>query len=138
MVHFDNNLIRLDYNPATDIMEAEYPDLHDYLLSEIKRSIDTLVETATYYDVKRLLLDSSRTVISVSEEGSRDIATYLAIGLSHTRVQKVARVQSLSSAVEVRAHSNINHLKESRLLPFQLRNFTDKSEATEWLQVSLD
>ena len=74
MVLFDNSLIRLDYNPATDILEVEYPDLYDYLLSEIRRSIDTLLDTVKNYDVKRLLLDSTRTIISVGDEESREIA----------------------------------------------------------------
>lgn len=71
MVLFDNSLIKLDYDPATDILAVEYPDLHDFLLSEIKRSIDTLVDTVKHYDVKRLLLDSTRTVVAVSDEESR-------------------------------------------------------------------
>lgn len=136
MVLFDNSLIRLDYNPATDIMEVEYPDLHDYLLIEIKRSIDTLLDTVRNYDVKRLLLDSTRTIISVGDAESREIATYLAAGLTKTRVQKVARVQSPSSAVETRAQENISHIRKLSQLPFELRNFTSKAEATEWLKGS--
>ncbi|MFD3003467.1 hypothetical protein ACFS7Z_24125 [Pontibacter toksunensis] len=100
MVLFDNSLIRLDYNPATDIMEVEYPNLHDYFLSDIKRSIDTLLDTVKIYDVKRLLLDSTRTIVSVGNVESREIATYLAAGLTKTRVQKLARVKSPSATVE--------------------------------------
>ncbi|WP_147294299.1 hypothetical protein [Pontibacter diazotrophicus] len=133
MVLFDNSLIRLDYNPATDIMEVEYPDLHDYLLSEIKRSIDILLDTVNHYDVKRLLLDSTRTIISVGDKESREIATYLAAGLTKTRVQKVARVQSPSATVENTAQHNIRHISVSQKLPFELQNFSSKALALEWL-----
>lgn len=134
MVLFDNSLIRLDYDPATDILAVEYPDLHGFLLSEIKRSIDTLVDTVKHYDVKRMLLDSTRTVVSVSDEESREIALYLTAGLMRTRVLKVARVQSGSATVEATAEGNIRHIKESLSLPFDVQNFTDRKVAIEWLK----
>lgn len=134
MVLFDNSLIRLDYDPATDILAVEYPDLHDFLLTEIKRSIDTLVDTVKHYDIKRILLDSTQTIISVSDEESREIALYLTAGLMRTRISKVARVQSPSATVEATAKGNIRHIKESISLPFDLQNFTDKKEALLWLQ----
>lgn len=134
MVLFDNSLIRLDYDPATDILVVEYPDLHDFLLTEIKRSIDTLVDTVKHYDVKRIMLDSTRTIISVSDEESREIALYLTAGLMRTRISKVARVQSPSATVEATAEGNIRHIKESISLPFDLQNFTNRKEAVEWLK----
>lgn len=133
MVLFDNSLIRLDYDPATDVMEVEYPDLHDYLLTDIKRSIDTLLDTVKNYDVKRLLLDSTRTIISIGDVESREIATYLAAGLTRTRVQKVARVQSPNATVENTAQHNIRHISAAQVLPFELQNFSNKAMALEWL-----
>ncbi|MFD3003924.1 hypothetical protein ACFS7Z_26445 [Pontibacter toksunensis] len=133
MVLFDNSIIRLDYAPASDILAAEYPDLHDFLLPDIKRSLDTLVDTVTHYDVKRLLLDSTRTVTTVCEEAGKDIAAHLAAGLMKTRVEKVARVQSVSPTVESTAQKNIEHVRQSVSLPFELRNFTSRTEAVEWL-----
>lgn len=133
MILFKNSVIKLDYSPATDILEVEYPDLHDYLLPEIKHTINIMVDTVKNYDVKRVLLDSTRTVISVSDEESREIATFLASGLMKTRVQKVARVQSTSATVETTAQGNIKHIKSGWPLPFQLQNFKSKAEAVEWL-----
>ncbi|MFD3001464.1 hypothetical protein ACFS7Z_13925 [Pontibacter toksunensis] len=134
MILFHNSILKLDYSPATDILDVGYPDLHDYMLSEIKHSIDILIDTVKNYDVKKVILDSSRTVSSVSSEESREIAVYLASGLMKTRVQKVARVQSPSSDIEERAQGNIRHINESIQLPFQLQNFTSKEVAIEWLK----
>lgn len=134
MILFKNNIITLDYSPATDIVVVEYPDLHDYLLPEIKHSIDILVDTIKNYDIKRLLLDSTRTVIDVSEEESIEIAVYLAAGVMKTRVQKVARIQSPSAQVEKTAESNIDHIQATQPLPFELLNFTSKAEALQWLK----
>ena len=134
MILFENSIIKMDYSPATDILEVAYPDLHDFLLPEIKHSINILVDTVKHYDVKRVLLNSSNTTISVGPKESREIAVYLATGLATTRVQKLARLQSLSAAVEQTAQNNISHIKASQLLPYQLQNFTDRTVAMEWLK----
>lgn len=133
MILFKNSVISLNYNPAADILEVGYPDLHGFLLPEIKHSIDIMIDNVRNYDVKRVLLDSTRTVISVSEEESRQVALYLAAGLMRTRVQKVARLQSASNAVETTAQGNIKHIQESQTLAFDLKNFTSKAEAVAWL-----
>lgn len=134
MVLFENSIVRVDYNPATDIVVVEYPDLHSYLVPEIKHSIDILVDIIRNFDIKKLLLDSTRTVTSVSEDEGREVASYLAAGVARTRVRKVARVQSPVSAMEARAQGNIAHIQKTQQLPYQLQNFTDKKVAIEWLK----
>ncbi|MCX2739788.1 hypothetical protein [Pontibacter anaerobius] len=134
MILFENSIVKLDYDPATDIVEIEYPDLHGFLLPEIKHTITILVDYIRNYDVKRMLLDSTKTMVSVSEEESREVAMTLAAGVMKTRVEKVARVQSPSEAVEQTSERNIHHLKQTQQLPFELRNFTSKAEAIAWLK----
>ena len=134
MILFENNIIKLDYNPATDILEARYPDLHDYLLPEIKHSIDILVDTVKNYDVKNVMLDSTRTVFSVSAEESREVALYLASGLSKTRLQKLARVRALNSEVETRAKGTMQHFKETGMLNYDLKSFPSTEDAIKWLR----
>lgn len=136
MVLFENSIVKLDYDPATDILEADYPDLHTYLLPEIKHTIDLMVDIIKNYDIKRLLLDSTNTMVAVSAEESSEIATYLASGVITTRVQKVARVQSQSSVIEETAQNNIKTIEEAQFLPFQLQNFSCKAEALEWLKTA--
>ena len=133
MILLQNSIIKLDYSPATDILEVDYPDLHGFLLPEIKHTINKLVDTIRNYDIKKVLLDSTKTIISVSEEDSQEIAAYLAAGIMKTRVQKLARVQSSSPRVETTAQANIRHIHESLSLPFQLQNFASKPDAIKWL-----
>ncbi len=133
MVLFENSILKLNYNPATDILEVEYPDLHDFLLPEIKHSITQMIEVIKNYDVKRLLLDSTKTLIAVSEAESREVAVFLAGALTKTRVLKVARVQSPSSTIEKTAQNNIRHIK-AQSLSYQLQNFTSKADAVAWLR----
>ncbi|WP_162426719.1 hypothetical protein [Pontibacter pudoricolor] len=134
MVLFENSIVKLDYDPATDIIEVAYPDLHTYLLAEIKYTIDLMVDIIKSYDIKKLLLDSSKTRIAVSEEESREISAYLARGFATTRIQKVARLQSPSQPIEKLAQNNIKSLEQTQILPFQLKNFSYKTEATAWLK----
>ena len=133
MLLFENSIIKIDYNPATDILTVKYPDLHGYLLPEIKHSIDILVNNVRNYNVKYVLLDSTNTVVSVTPQESSEIATYMATGLATTRIQKVARLQSLDITVETRAKENIQKVFKSTPPPFRLKNFSNKADATTWL-----
>jgi hypothetical protein len=136
MVLFENGIIKLDYFPASDILEVAYPDLHDFMLPEVLNSMDILVGNIVNFDVKRVLLDSSLTVVAVSDEKSRRITAHLVAGLMRTRLQKLARVQSASPVVEAIAQGNIKHVRDTYALPFELQNFSCKSEAVEWLKGS--
>lgn len=136
MILFENGIIKLDYFPATDILEVAYPDLYDFMLPEVLSSIDILVGNIINFDVKRVLLDSSLTVVAVSDEKSRRITAHLAAGLVRTRLQKLARVQSASPVVEATAQGNIKHVRDTLSLPFELQNFTCKSGAVDWLKES--
>src|SRR5690606_6883212 len=91
-------------------------------------------DTVRSYDIKKVLLDSTRTVVSVTPEESREISVYLASALAKTRVQRLARLQSLDANVETRANGNKHDVQEALSLPFLLRNFSDKAEAIAWLQ----
>ena len=51
MILLEICIMKLEYNPATDILDVKYPNLFGYLLPEIRHSIDTLVETVISYDV---------------------------------------------------------------------------------------
>jgi len=133
MILFENSIMKLEYNPATDILDVKYPNLYGYLLPEIKHSIDTLLETVISYDVKKMLLDSRDTMVSIKPEESTDISVYMASGLVNTRLQKLARLQSADTVVESRAEENFHLVKSSLKLSFQLKIFSDKDKAMEWL-----
>ena len=133
MILFRNSILILDYNPSTDIMEVDYPDFPDYLIPEIKNSLDILFEHVRSYDVTKLLIDSSKTLTDVKDEDSRVVALYLVNGLIKTRLQKVARVQSLVTSVENRAQENLKQIQQHVNLPFQVQNFSNKYDALIWL-----
>ena len=133
MVLYKSSILSLDYHPASDIMEVDYPDLDGFVLSEVRNSLTLMVDTIRHYDVKKLLLDASKTVITISEEENRELTLRLAADLAKTRLQKVARIQPVDSLREVRAQQNIERAREAGLLPYELKTFGSKEDALAWL-----
>ncbi|WP_345168849.1 hypothetical protein [Nibribacter koreensis] len=123
----------MHYSPATDILHVKYPDVDSVLLPIIKESLAAMVQAIINYDVKRLLLDASKTVIKSSIEENRSLTLELASHLSKTRLQKVARIQPVDPVREKQAQANINHIQEKGLLSYQLGTFATEQEAMEWL-----
>ncbi|WP_347160308.1 hypothetical protein [Pontibacter chitinilyticus] len=134
MLLFDNSAIKLSYDPSTDILEADYPDLHGSRLSEVIFNLDKLVEAVSSYDIKLVLLNSSTTAVSVGDAESRQVAAHLAAGLARTRVLRVARVSSQDQSVEETAQANMGHIRRSLRLPFELKSFPSREEAVRWLR----
>ncbi|MBB6613031.1 hypothetical protein H7F15_18465 [Pontibacter sp. Tf4] len=133
MLLYQNSLITLTFDPANDVLDVAYPDLHDYLIPEIKNSINIILETIVNYNIKKMLLDASNTVVSIGHEESHEISMYLAKGLVRTCLQKVARVQSPNTVLEERSDKTIQVIENTLQLPFELQNFTTKEEALLWL-----
>lgn len=133
MILHQSSLIRLDYNPATDILVVDYPDINEFLLPHIRQSLTLMVEAILNYDVKKLLLDASRTIIEISEEENKQVTMQLAADLMRTRLQKVARIQPVNMMQETRAQENISRIRQVGLLPYQLETFTSRTAAMAWL-----
>lgn len=134
MILLQNNILKLVYNPATDILEVNYPDLQGYLLPEIKNSIIHMVEVIRNYDVKLLLIDVSKTIVDVSDDENRELSVLLAAELKRTRLMKMARVYTLDNIREEKAQSNIKLIKQLGLLPYKVRSFMEKESALKWLK----
>lgn len=134
MILHQNSIIRLEYNPATDILEIKYPDLQKFILLEVKESLRLMVETIRNYDVKRLLMDASSTIIELNDEDNRNLSLHLAAELAKTRLQKVARIHPIDPSKEVRAQENIRQIEKEGLMPFELRTFNDRTAAIHWLK----
>jgi hypothetical protein len=134
MILLENGVLRLEYDPATDILQVRYPDLSSFLLSEIRHSLKIMVETIRNYDVRKLLLDASHTAIEVSNEENRELTMELASMLANTRLLKVARVQPFDAKKEMRAQENIEAARRAGLLPYEVSTFSNRMEAIHWLK----
>ena len=133
MILYQNSILTVDYNPGADIMEVVYPDVDGIMLSEVKHSLTIMVDNIRHFDVKKLLIDASKTVITISEEEDEALIRQLAAELAKTRLQKVARIQPLDPLREKQAQKNIERAKEEGLLPYRVKSFAEKTEAIDWL-----
>lgn len=132
MILRKSNLMTFDYNPATDILFVEWPDIHDFFIQEIEEEIRVLVDTIKHYDVKKLLIDTSKAVIEVNDTQYKAILASFAHSLAvNTRLKKLARVSSNNSSREKLVDESKDASLVAEKIAFQ--NFTNKNAALEWL-----
>lgn len=133
MILFNNGLILLDYNPAGDILSVELPDIQELTLPEVQRSFQIIVENITNYDIKNLLIDSSKALVEVEDSDYKAVILQFGKDLMRTRLQKIARLGSARPAQEERAMNVSAEVRQELNLPVKFGNFTSKPDALNWL-----
>lgn len=133
MIIFKNGFICLFFEPATDILSFEMPNVDSVVMPEMERSLNIIVEHTRNYDVKRILLDARNTNIWVEEKVYAGIIAAFYQNLSSTRVQRIARVVKLESK---REHI-VKKVLDAAVLPMEVQRFTEEESAREWLLESL-
>ena len=124
-----NKFIRLDYNPTTDVLLIDWPNMHDYSLPEVKYIIDEIVETVKHYDIKRILTDTRQSVITVDSAEYAGIINQLALDLANTRLQKFARITTPDPNRERIARDAAALVVGA----IQYKGFENSEEAIKWL-----
>ncbi|MFB9864104.1 STAS/SEC14 domain-containing protein [Rufibacter immobilis] len=130
MIIFKNGFIELDYDPATDILWFEMPNVDDVVMPEMKRCLKVIVEHVRNYDVKRILLDARKTDILGGNEGYATIITEFYRDLMLTRVRRVARLVTPESIRENLVKRTLAKMNIS----FEVQAFTDTDSAMKWLK----
>jgi hypothetical protein len=128
-----NGIIKLDYNPATDVLVTSMPDIKQFELSEVSFCLGLIVESIINYDIKFLLLDSSKSVIEIDANAYKAISTRFAMDLMRTRLKKIARLQTTDAIREEKSGKIATELKQELNLPIQFKNFDNPAEAMDWL-----
>ncbi|RNI29240.1 hypothetical protein [Rufibacter latericius] len=134
MLLYQDSILQLEYDPATDILEMEWPDLEPAQLPEVKQALKVMVETVRDYDVKKLLVDGSKSSVSISDEENTSLVLKLAQDFTATRLQKIARVESTDLKTETNVAENHHKIQQSMVINFQMLNFPDRSTALAWLK----
>ena len=124
-----NKFIRLEYDPATDILFVEWPNIHDYTVPELRHILSELVKTVRSYDIKKVLADSTRSVVTLPPAEYGAIVDQLTRDLMATRLQKFARLTTGQGMREQAA----GKAGETGVGVIQVRNFNDREEALRWL-----
>ncbi|RNI21859.1 hypothetical protein [Rufibacter latericius] len=134
MILYQNGLLQLDYEPATDVLHVTLPSAHLFGVSELQRSLDTIASYIQSYDVKKLLLNSSNTVLHDLDDASyREVVAKFFTDLKRTRLQRIARVGTSTASHEDRSARITSTLKQELYAPFVLETFPNEGKAFQWL-----
>jgi hypothetical protein len=128
-----SGIITLDYNPATDVLISEMPDTREFGLSEVSFCLELIVENVRNYDIKHLLLDSSKSVLGLEGEAYKSLSIKFSRDLMSTRLKKIARVGTTNSNREEKSAKLTTELRQELNFPIQFQNFTNQAEALQWL-----
>lgn len=124
-----NPVVKLEYNPAQDVLFVEWPEVRDYSVSEAAYTLDVIVETVKFYDVKYLLTDVRKGIVEIPELQYKEVILKFAKGLATTRLQKLARVITASTLRE----KPVEEVRQEAQLTIPFKNFYNVEEAFKWL-----
>lgn len=130
---FCNGFFELDYHASTDIIFMALPDMRTAELSEAKLCFEVLVEHVRNYHVENLLLDSGKAAVEVGDMEYNRLIYQVSMSLKKTRLKKVARVASRNARLEEMAVRVQGEVLESEPATYQIKNFTSRELAWEWL-----
>ena len=123
----------LDYEMETDILAVCWPSLTLASLPELQLAIQKLIDAVNHYDVKRLLIDSRKSVVSIPEEIYKPVIFGLIQTLTQTRLEKMARVLPEDALRESRLRSYNEEMTRQNMFTFQTGEFATAREARQWL-----
>lgn len=132
-----NGIITLDYDPATDVLVTGMPDIRQFGLSEVSFCLGLIVESVRNYDIKHLLLDSSKSVVEIEDEAYKAVTAKFGMDLMKTRLRKIARVATADAGREEKSTRISAELRQELNLPVTFQNFTSRAEAMDWLLSSV-
>ncbi|ALI98741.1 hypothetical protein DC20_06895 [Rufibacter tibetensis] len=122
--------MKLEYDPAKDVLMVEWPDFEEYAIPELHYTLDSIVEAVRSYDIKNLLIDARSAVIAVGQKEYDEIAGKFANNLLTTRLRKLARLITDSSIRE----AHVQSFKQNARFSFEVESFPTKEEALPWLE----
>ena len=126
-------MITLDYNPITDVLVSDMPDTKQFGALEVSYCLGLIVDSIRYYDIKKLLLDSSKSLIDVEDEVYQAITTKFSMKLRSTRLKKIARVATTDKNREEKSAKVSKALRQEFNFSLVFQNFTSQEEAMDWL-----
>ena len=123
-----NPLVRLDYDPARDVLKVAWPDFRDYSVSEAVHVLEIVIETVRCYDIKYLLTDTRGRMVEVPDARYKAIILKFSKDLAATRLRKLARVVTEST----RRDRPIQEVRQEAGLTVPMRNFESVAQALSW------
>jgi ABC-type siderophore export system fused ATPase/permease subunit len=127
-------LFDLHYEPATDILRMNMPDVNEARVLEIGGSLAQMQGIITTYFISRLLIDGSLTTHLLEVDQILHIWRQLIDSVSDTKLKKIARIRSHHPAREALAEEVIRQIDPVSSYPnLQFAQFNTEAEAEMWL-----
>ena len=133
MILYENGFIRLEYDSSTDMLYVDGPDVQEYALMRVYEASNIIVGAIGQYNIKRLLIDSSETVVDVSHEDYKVVMNQFTRDLMKTSLQKVVRVATSDTARESGVENYVKQVKGRAKTALAFQNFTSRAAAIAWL-----
>jgi hypothetical protein len=126
----------LDYDPTTDILKVDWPNIETYQLAQVQQTLQTLVDYIRNYDVKYLLIDASQATsnpeLVETPEYKKMIFEFVS-DLTKTRLKKSARISAGDTKREAKTQKLTKEVIQETNLIIQSKDFSNKEEAKAWL-----
>ena len=133
MILEEDSLLNFRYNTVTQILSVNWPDLTNTPLPEIENSLQKLARNIKNFDIRKVLADHRHGFTSLEGEAYKKVVEDYHRCLAETHLEKIARIIPENPAWEYFIIQLSQELKEKLNLPFEVRIFTKKAEAMEWL-----
>lgn len=127
----------LHYDPATDILHIDWPELDRVEPGEVDQNFALIKDVINQYFIKRFLLDARKTSHLPDTELLREQMIKFFMQLSGTTLQKVARLGSSNlqraAIAEIVKDVLTSDVTCANQQTFQFRDFENEDLATKWL-----
>jgi hypothetical protein len=131
VILFEDGYIKLEYDPGTGVLQAPCPDIEYADLLNIHKAFTVVVKTIAQHNIRKFLLDASRSSIDVSDEDHLMVIVQFASDLMKTNLRQLARVKSIHPKREQRMELVLQQSQAK--VPFVIANFDTKADALSWL-----
>lgn len=134
MVLYEDLTVKIELYPAGGIIYIEWFDQNVFRMSDFEFSFTLLMENLERYGVKKLLVQTSRTMIHLPDAEYISVIGLLQSGLAHSRVLKVAKLFVDKSERDLRCKKYFKDMLNEMELEIGFRNFDTCGEALDWLK----
>jgi hypothetical protein len=134
MIIYQDSLLVLDYDVSSDILYVKWPNLTETDIPDLKAAITELLNAVKHYDIKRLLIDSSKSRVDIADETYRPLVFSLVGQLKESRLRRMARVVPENTFREVHLQNYNKQMQAQNLITFETGEFQNKEQAMAWLK----
>lgn len=134
MIIYQDSLLVLDYDVSSDVLYVNWPNLTEANILALNAAIGELLNAVKHFDIKRLLIDSSKSRVDIADEKYRPLVFSIIGRLKETRLQRMARVIPENTFREVYLQSYNAQMRAQNLITFETGEFENKEQALSWLR----